>query len=549
MKIACYTSCSMNYLAKARVLAESLKKHNSDAYIVLLMNDITPDWFDPEAELFDEVWSPADLGYNEAWVFKHNVMELCTAVKGSALVRLLDTVEADMYAYFDPDVCVYDNLSGVEELMQGKSIGLVPHITEPETTDIGIRMTEMSVTHHGIYNLGHLFVRNDEQGRKLAQWWSDRLDDYCYNDPERGLFTDQRWMDLVPAVFDSVQIIREPVVDVASWNVRGRQFKKVSDGKYTVNNIPLLTYHFSGTGLNGVHNRVRNIFNPSDIALAEIEREYENFIGAHGQAELGIHPYAYDFFDNGEKLSDEIRKFYRKNPDLEVAFDEPYQTENADKSLYEWLCKNRVDLINQYIVPDHKIEKAFDGLFDEMYYLSRYSEVKDLIANSIYKDAKDHYVQYGSANFYNPNMYFESSLYFDKAQYHSGHTFSLKKNVGSDIEATMLWHYLKHGMKNAIEPNCYFDSNYYVKTNDDVKQAIRVGMLHSPLEHFFRAGDAEKRNPSANTDLREIYRLNQEVAQLIDQNVTRGVIEALIVLNKISGYESYNVNLDSAQAG
>ena len=260
-------------------------------------------------------------------------------VKGRALVRLMDNVQADMYAYFDPDVCVYHNLSGIEKLMRDKSIGLVPHITEPETTDVGICLTEMSVTHHGIYNLGHLFVRKDDQGEKLAKWWADRLDEYCYNDPERGLFTDQRWMDLVPAVFDSVQIIREPVVDVASWNVRGRKFKKVSEGQYTVNDQPLLTYHFSGTGLNGVHNEVRNIFNPSDVALAEIEKEYESAIEGKGQAELGTYKFAYNYFDNGVEITDELRKFYRRNVDLESAFAQPYLSDD-EESFYEWLCKN-----------------------------------------------------------------------------------------------------------------------------------------------------------------------------------------------------------------
>src|SRR3546814_11023778 len=75
------------------------------------------------------------------------------------------------------------------------SIGLVPHILTVETTDIGVQMTEMSVTEHGIYNLGHLFVRPDENGRALARWWADRLDKYCFDDKTIGLFTDQRWID------------------------------------------------------------------------------------------------------------------------------------------------------------------------------------------------------------------------------------------------------------------------------------------------------------------------------------------------------------------
>src|SRR3546814_12289571 len=84
-------------------------------------------------------------------------------------------------------------------------------------------MTEMSVTEHGIYNLGHLFVRPDENGRALSRWWADRLDKYCFDDKTIGLFTDQRWMDLVPATFEGVKILRVPNMDVASWNIRSEE--------------------------------------------------------------------------------------------------------------------------------------------------------------------------------------------------------------------------------------------------------------------------------------------------------------------------------------
>ena len=86
MKIAVYTSCSLNYLPKARALAESLAEAEPGASLTLCLNDAVPGWLDLDAEPFDRVWLPEDLGYDRGWVFQHNVMELCTAVKGRALV-------------------------------------------------------------------------------------------------------------------------------------------------------------------------------------------------------------------------------------------------------------------------------------------------------------------------------------------------------------------------------------------------------------------------------------------------------------------------------
>src|SRR3546814_7712438 len=121
------------------------------------------------------------------------------------------------------DVCSSDLLAAADGDLGDASIGLVRHILTVETTDIGVQMTEMSVTEHGIYNLGHRVVRPDENGRAVARWWADRLDKYCFDDKTIGLFTDQRWMDLVPATFEGVKILRVPNMDVASWNIRSEE--------------------------------------------------------------------------------------------------------------------------------------------------------------------------------------------------------------------------------------------------------------------------------------------------------------------------------------
>ena len=177
MKISVYTSCALNYLPKARVLAESLANAEPRASLTLCLNDVAPDWLDPAAEPFDRIWLPEDLGYDRGWIFQHNVMELCTAVKGRALTRLITENEgedeADLIVYLDPDVMVCNPLSLVADYMGEASIGLVPHILAPEESEIGVELTEISVAAHGIYNLGHLILRPDQRGRRFARWWAE----------------------------------------------------------------------------------------------------------------------------------------------------------------------------------------------------------------------------------------------------------------------------------------------------------------------------------------------------------------------------------------
>src|SRR3546814_2894397 len=81
MKIAVYTSCSLNYYAKARALLESIRRNSPNTSVTLCLCDELAGDCDPLAEGFDRMWQPHDLGYSRAWVFQHNVMELCTGVR------------------------------------------------------------------------------------------------------------------------------------------------------------------------------------------------------------------------------------------------------------------------------------------------------------------------------------------------------------------------------------------------------------------------------------------------------------------------------------
>ena len=503
MKIAIYTSCALNYYAKALALVQSARRNSPNASVTLCLCDALPEGMDPVADGFKRCWTPTDLGYDEAWIFQHNIMELCTAVKGRALVELMKVEpDADLYVYLDPDVYIYNDLSVVADYLGDASIGLVPHILAVETTDIGVRLTEMSVTEHGIYNLGHLFVRPDENGRALARWWMERLDRYCFDDREFGLFTDQRWMDLVPAVFNGVRILKQPNLDVASWNLAGRRVwmdshantgpeGAIDERNFRVDDYPLVTYHFSGTGPSGTHRRIREIFDPANGAIAEIERRYENAIAANGQARVEHVPPAYDIFDDGRPVLADMRKTYRLNADLQSTFPHPYRT-GDDGTFTSWMLRNRPGLGELRIVSS-RLNHAFQALFDKDYYLQTYPDAAAAIDAGLVPSPLAHYIAIGSGLFYDPNEFFVSRHYFAKAGNLDRHL--LRGRGGRGQENTLLWHYLTIGLPSEIEPIDHFDSRWYLQQYPDVSNAIRSGVIGTALQHFLVYGSRENRAP------------------------------------------------------
>tara|TARA_R110000823_G_scaffold295738_5_gene415669 strand:+ start:53227 stop:54453 length:1227 start_codon:yes stop_codon:yes gene_type:complete len=326
-----YTSITANYLPKVRVLAESVKRIAPHIRFHVVLSDNTPAGFDLDSEPFDELIFSEQLikeGFAR-WAFGHSVVELCTAVKGPALEYLFEVCQAEKVFYFDPDMVVFSRLDELEEVLAQSSVLLTPHLTDPDTTDMAILDNELSSLRHGVFNLGFIGVRNVPEGRRFASWWSQRLEKYCHDDLPRGLFTDQKWVDLAPCFFDGVKILRSPAFNVATWNIANRKATGSLEEGIFVNGEPLGFYHFSGfdsgdqiTMLSRYGADSPVLYALRDWYIAECER--------HGQSRLGATPAKYEFFSNGERIERGYRLLYRRRTDLQSAFPNPFLVAGLD---------------------------------------------------------------------------------------------------------------------------------------------------------------------------------------------------------------------------
>src|SRR3954447_6407528 len=160
-EIHCFTSASFAYLDRARVLGETLRRFHPDWTLWLCLSDREPPGFtyDPSSEAFNNVVRLEELEIPDLtrWTFDHDVVELCTAVKGAMLCKLLDE-GAKKVVYLDPDTALLDDLAPVASLLDRHSVVLTPHLVEPDDARAAIIDNEISALKHGIYNLGFLAV-------------------------------------------------------------------------------------------------------------------------------------------------------------------------------------------------------------------------------------------------------------------------------------------------------------------------------------------------------------------------------------------------------
>jgi len=339
-KVICYTSFTFSYLAKARLLAWSLKRFHPEWEFVALITDKAPDTFEfnVENEHFDTILWGQELPIDNinSWMFTHNIVEMCTAVKGPVLDLLINS-GADKVIYLDPDIAVFESLQPIVDLLDSNDVILTPHQLESDNTDIAIRDNEIGSLKFGIYNLGFVAISNRKEGKRFAKWWKDRLIDYCYDDVCNGLFTDQRWCDHVPVFFDNVKILKDPGYNVASWNLSNRKFSIDEKGKILINSeYPLRFYHFTKLGPLGEAMTAR--YAQDNTEVYEVWHWYQRTLEKKFiEKSIPERWWYFSKFQHNDKPIPLIaRTEYKQRIDLKKAFPNPYQS-----SYYKWLQNNK----------------------------------------------------------------------------------------------------------------------------------------------------------------------------------------------------------------
>jgi hypothetical protein len=336
-----FTSIALNYLPKARVLARSLKALHPEIHFSLLLAESRrpPDLTDDEP--FDEVVVLPDLGAPdlEGWVFKHSIVELCTAVKGLYAERLLARQDCEGLLYLDPDIVVLGDLGPLVAEFADASILLTPHLVAPEAIDHPGFENELSCLRLGVFNLGFLGIGNTPDGRRFAEWWRERLERYCYADAEAGLFTDQKWVDLAPAIFQGVKVLRDAGYNVATWNLNHRHVTGTMREGLRVNGDPLRFYHFSGFD-SGAQLQMLMKYGQDMPALFELRNWYIKECARNGSAAIASAPWSYGTYADGTRITDAQRRLYRAREDLQRAFPDPFATEPAAASYLHWYRHN-----------------------------------------------------------------------------------------------------------------------------------------------------------------------------------------------------------------
>ncbi len=337
-----FTIAAKNYLASAITLGESVMSSGTDAEFIIILAD---EWLEESVkEIRFPIIEAKDLGISsfEDMAFKYDIVEFSTSIKPFAIQYLFDK-GYEMVMYLDPDIYVYQKLNKLFTKLRDSTIILTPHSVDGIMVGADLHYYDDFLL-CGVYNLGFVGMKNNENGRKIIEWWSNKLERECVYD--KMYFVDQKWMELCPAIFDGVKILREKDLNIAWWNFRER--------KLTLNTNPYVDNFGEETAVSFIHFSNFKPGYPYDYyekrgvildteqkeLIALLYEEYEAQLIKNGYRKYFSLPYKYGSYENGEEILLTHRRLYKRLMEDGHEIFHPFSV--GTNSFYYSLRRNRL---------------------------------------------------------------------------------------------------------------------------------------------------------------------------------------------------------------
>jgi hypothetical protein len=239
-----FTICSNNYLAQATVLGKSVMQHDPSSSFLIVLADRKSEVIDYRDIPFEVLPTTSFEPLSDELSIKYDIIEFNTCIKPRVIEYLFTERGAEQAIYLDPDIRVYAPLAEVDEALKTANVALTPHAYTPITPD-GKGPTDNLFLRFGVYNLGFIALKRNDETLRLVRWWKDRTFTSGFSRPADGQFVDQLYINLAPIFFEGVSLLRHEGYNVAPWNFHERTLS-VDDGIYRVNgDKPLVFFHFS----------------------------------------------------------------------------------------------------------------------------------------------------------------------------------------------------------------------------------------------------------------------------------------------------------------
>lgn len=236
MKIALCTISTESHLFKSYALFDSVRAY-SDTVLTCLVTDKVD--IEQEKDVLFHTLNDLDDVVSQKIKAKYKGDKLRWALK-PMYVKFLLKNGFDRVVYVDNDIFFYHSPDFLFEKLNTSDFLLTPHFYKADPTkeqnwlEANFRV--------GLYNAG--FFGANQNAIPILEWWANCCLYAVKKSYWRGLYDDQKYLDLVPVKFENVEVVKNRGCNFAGWNCEQVELKMIENQLY-INNDKLTFIHFA----------------------------------------------------------------------------------------------------------------------------------------------------------------------------------------------------------------------------------------------------------------------------------------------------------------
>lgn len=333
------TVVTRNYAHFAQTLLQSCREHHPECDLFVCYVDRPPQsWTETVPGTHVIYGDQLQIQNWHRFCFQHTPFELSCALKPFVMAEVLQR-GYDEVIYLDGDMAVYGPLSDVFQALDQHSIVITPHLLRPLPVD-GQRPHEAAFLVSGAYNAGFFAIRASDSARAFLQWWQEMCLHRCIVDLAASLFVDQKWLELVPGMFEGVHILRSPGYNAGHWSLSQFPISELNHGHHNsvepkgqfpttvaIGGVPLVLFHFSGMIPDKPHEYQRSQTRTTLAANPPLEKlvnQYHASLMNAGMSTCAEWGCEYDSLSDGTTIHRSWREAIRRNHRRLVNIQNPF---------------------------------------------------------------------------------------------------------------------------------------------------------------------------------------------------------------------------------
>lgn len=182
----------------------------------------------------------------------------------------------DKVIYVDNDIAFFSSPHFLLDALNGSSVLLTPHHYSADTE----KNTEWLEANFrvGLYNAG--FVGVSKKALPALEWWAKCCLYDIRQSAWRGLFDDQKYLDLLPILFDDVHIVKHKGCNVAGWNTEISFRRLDAQQNLVLGKLaePLVFIHFTPLTFKKIRDGEDALLKPFlDTYVSYLQKENDSF--------------------------------------------------------------------------------------------------------------------------------------------------------------------------------------------------------------------------------------------------------------------------------